>query len=294
MPQHQTVIGVDLGGTKTDAARYDAVTWELQEKERIPTMADRAFGHVLDDTVNVVERLRDTSTVAVGLGIPGLVHQPDGTVLMLPNIPGAEGSPLKRQMEERLKLPVAVENDANCFTLAEALYGAGRGQEIVVGITLGTGVGGGIVMHGDLFRGSHGYAAEIGHMLLQPGLPPFATEDKRGDAEQFLSGSAMGKRCAQAKDPKQYLQGETCSFLHPALFQELAWLCTNITHLLDPSVLVLGGSAGKALKPHMQRIKQELLRWLLPGTPAPAIAMGELQEAATMGAALLAKPLANL
>lgn len=234
-----------------------------------------------------MEQLRGENTVAVGIGVPGLVQQPEGMILTLPNIPGAEHMNMRAQMAERLKLPVNVDNDANCFTLAEALHGAGKGHDIVVGITMGTGVGGGIVLNGKLYHGSHGYAAEIGHMLLMPGQPPFETDDRRGDTEQFLSGSALKKRCQAAENPSQYFTGETCSFLHPELFREISWLCVNLIHTIDPSIVVLGGSAGHALKPHSKSIKNELLKWLLPGTPLPVIAFGELEEAATLGAALL-------
>ncbi len=243
----------------------------------------------MNDMVDAIEQLRTSSTAAVGIGVPGLVHQPDGVILTLPNIPGAEHMNIRQQLEGRLGLRVSADNDANCFALAEALRGAGRGHDIVVGITLGTGVGGGIVMHGRLYHGSHGYAAEIGHMLLKPGEPPFETGDKRGDAEQFLSGSAMGQRCKHAKDPREYLGGDTCAFMHPALFQELSWLCVNLVHVLDPSIIVLGGSAGRALKPHAREIRNEMLKWMLPGTPIPVIAFGELETAATLGAALLTR-----
>ena len=194
---------------------------------------------------------------------------------------------IREQLEKELHLPVSADNDANCFALAEALQGAGKGHDVVVGITLGTGVGGGIVFQGNLYHGSHGYASEIGHMLLKPGEPPFPTDDRRGDVEQFLSGSAMGERCRQAKDPREYLNGDTCSFLHPDLFRELSWLCVNLIHVLDPSIVILGGSAGRALKPHIKEIRSEMLKWILPSTPVPTIAIGELEEAATLGAALL-------
>jgi glucokinase len=288
MPK-QTIIGVDLGGTKIDVARYDATTWKREETLRIPTRADRTFGHVLDDTIAAIEQLRTADTVAAGIGVPGLVEQPAGMILTLPNIPGAEGAPVKRQLEEHLKIPVLLENDSNCFTLAEAICGAGKGQDVVVGITLGTGVGGGIVINGKLYHGSHGFAGELGHTLLQPGRPPFETEDMRGEAEQFLSGSALRMRCTQAKTPKDYLEGDVCSWLHSDLFRELAWLCVNILHMLDPSVLVLGGSAGRALKPHLKTVRQEIGKWALPGTPIPAIAIAELEDSATLGAALLAR-----
>ena len=124
-------------------------------------------------------------------------------------------------------------------------------------------------------------------MLLKPGEPPFVTEDKRGDVEQFVSGTALGKRCQEAKTPEEYLEGEVCGFLQPMIFREIAWIIVNVTHLMDPSVIVFGGSAGRALEPHFDEVREELKTWMLPNTPLPDLAIAELKDAATRGAALL-------
>lgn len=285
-----SVIGVDLGGTKIHAARFDTASWEIQAEERVPTHAARKFDHVMDDMVALVGRLRKEGTVAVGVGVPGFVTN-KGSVLHLPNIPGAENIALKGIFEERTKFPTVVENDANCFALAEALHGSGKGHRIVVGITMGTGVGGGIIIDGEIYRGHHGFAGEIGHMLLRPGHPPYETADKRGDVEQFISGTAMGKRCEAAARPEEYLEGQVCSFLQPHIFQEVAWMCTNLIHLLDPSIIIFGGSAGGALAPHLEDIQKELKKWIFSGTPLPLLAVAQFRRAATRGAAVLASEL---
>jgi len=285
----ENIIGVDLGGTKTAIARYDAQTFEEQTHERLPTHADRAFAHVLEDLVSLIGKMRTEETQAIGIGVPGLVKQPDGIVLKMPNIPGAENIPLKKELESRINLPVFVDNDANCFVLAEAHHGAGKGHNVVVGVTMGTGVGGGIVIDGKVFHGSNGYAAEIGHMLLKPGEPPYETADARGDIEQFFSGTAMGKRCREAKNPDEYLEGEVCSFLQPQVFREVAWMCVNLAHLIDPSIIIFGGSAGRALGPHLVDVQKELKQWLLPGTPLPQLAIATMSDAAVRGAALLSR-----
>lgn len=286
MPSH-SIIGIDLGGTKMTIARYCKETWEKEEGRSLPTLAHRGIEAVLEEILGVMENLMREDTQAVGIGVPGLVLQPEGTVLTMPNIPCPENFPLRQFLCNRLHLPVFVENDANCFTVAEALQGAGKGHHVVVGITLGTGIGGGIVVDGNVFHGSHGFAGEIGHMLLQPGNPPFATEDRRGDVEQFLSGSALGKRCPKAKNPQEYLQGKTCAPLSQEVRRETAWLCANLVHLLDPSIIIFGGSAGSALKSHLRAIAEELGTWVLPGTPLPSLAPAVLEDAGTRGAALL-------
>ncbi len=284
-----SIIGVDLGGTKIAATRFDASSWEALARERMGTQADKPFEEVVKNILSVINTLKTPDTVAIGIGVPGLIQRPEGTILLLPNIPGAAGFPLQNRIAEETKLPVIVENDSSCFALAEAHTGAGKGQDIVVGVTMGTGVGGGIVIGGKLFQGSHGFSAEIGHMLLHPGEPPFETKDKRGDIEQFLSGTALGKRCPEAKKPEDYLEGETCKNLHAKVITEVAQMCASLTHCIDPSIIVFGGSAGKALQPHLKKIEKELTKWVYPGTPLPRLVIGVLEDAGSLGAAIIAR-----
>lgn len=288
MADKRSIIGVDLGGTKADAVRYDAESLMEEARTRMETRADHSFSRVLEELAALIRSISTKETAAVGIGVPGLVLQPEGRIVRLPNIPGSEDIPLKEILTEACGLPVFLDNDANAFALAEAVLGAGRGKRVVVGITMGTGVGGGIVIEGKIFHGSRGLAAEIGHMLLVPGEPPFETEDRRGDVEQFLSGTALGKRCKHARDPSEYLEGETCAFLFPELERETAWMCASLTHLLDPDAIIFGGKAGRAFASRLPNVSRELLKWLLPGTPAPALLAARLPDAETKGAALLA------
>lgn len=280
-----TIIAVDLGGTKADVARLNAETWEIESKERIPTRAKEGFPTVLEDVAAAIARHSNDSTTAVGIGVPGLVTK--GVVLTSPNIALSNNVQVKATLEKLTSLPVTVGNDANCFTLAEARMGAAKGKGVVVGITFGTGVGGGIVIDGKVFEGAHGYAAEIGHMLLQPGKPPYKTDDNRGEVEQFLSGTAMGKRCEEARTPEDYLEGAVCSFMQPDIYREVAWLCTNLLYLIDPDLIVFGGSAGHSLASHVDAIETELKKWLMPGTPLPKIVAATTKDAGILGAALL-------
>ncbi len=268
--------------------RFDASSYELQDSKKFPTRAAEGFSAVTDDILSCVTEMRMDDTVAVGIGVPGLVKQPEGSLIKAPNIAQSENIQVKDILMKKIGLPVSVGNDAQCFVLAEVMMGSAKGKKVVVGITFGTGVGGGIVIDGKVFHGAHGYSAEIGHMLLMPGQPPYKTEDKRGDVEQFLSGTAMGKRCEAAQTPEDYLNGAACSFMRPDMYREVAWLCTNLIHLIDPDIIVFGGSAGHALHGHIDDITVELKKWLLPGTPLPMIVAGSTREKAGMlGAALL-------
>ncbi len=283
-----SVIGIDLGGTKCAIGRFDSQSLEIEEQLSFKTRAREGLPSVIDDIVEAVQKLRTDDTTAIGIGLPGLIKQPEGVLIKAPNIAKSENVEIKKNLSERLKLPVHVGNDSQCFVLAEARMGSAQGHNVVVGITFGTGVGGGIVIDGKLFCGAHGYGGEIGHMLMMPGLPPYKTDDMRGEVEQFLSGTAMGKRCEEAQSPEDYLNGAVCSVMQPEIYQEVAWLCTNLIHLLDPDIIVFGGSAGYSLVKHVDQITEELKKWTLPGTPLPKIVAGSTREKAGMlGAALL-------
>lgn len=284
-----TIIGIDIGGTKTALGLVDAQTKEVLATHMIPTGASRGFPAVMTDVLSAMTRMRRADTIAIGLGVAGFIDCKSQRIVQLPNIPGAEGSDPRSQIAATTGLPVTIENDAKCFAYAEAILGAGKGERVVVGITLGTGVGGGIVIDGKIFEGARGFAGEIGHMLLVPGYPPFETSDRRGEVEQFLSGTAMGKRCEAASRPQDYLEGAVCGFMQPEIIREVAWVVTNLTHCIDPDVIVFGGSAGQALRSHLRRVKEELMRWMLPGISAPRLEVSTLKHAAILGAALCAR-----
>lgn len=289
MPVSSTsILGIDLGGTKTALTLFDAATLVPRTSESFPTEASKGFETVQDRLLRSVNMLRAPDTVAIGIGVPGFIDPTTQRVRSMPNIPGSGNTDVRHWLSSATGLPVTIENDARCFAYAEALVGAGKGHPIVLGVTLGTGVGGGIVIDGTLFHGAHGYAGEVGHALLVPGQPPYPTEDRRGDTEQFLSGTAMGKRCAAARRPQDYLEGEVCSFLQPEVMREVAWFIVNALHFIDPSIIIFGGSTGRALKPHLPAIERELQAWLLPGVEPPKLACGALEDAAVRGAALLA------
>ncbi len=282
------VIGIDIGGTKCAVALYERRTWKLLKREKFSTRAERGFPAVLEETLALAKGWISKDVVAVGVGVPGLVRHQGGVILRLPNIPGGEGFPLLEKVRETFNLSASVENDSNCFTLAEAREGAGKGSSVVCGVTMGTGVGGGMVVDGRIFRGADGFASEFGHMLLRPGSPPSGTSDQRGEVEQFLSGTALRKRCPAAKRSEDLLEGPLCASLHESIVLEVSWLCANLTHCVNPSVIVFGGSTGKALRSHLPSIEKEMTRWMMKDTPLPRLAISSISGAATMGAAMLA------
>lgn len=282
-----SVIGIDLGGTKLAVARYDSARWKKQDARVLPT-AGKTFPVIMEEMIALIREFRSDDTTAVGVGVPGLIDKSNGSIRAVPNIPGGNGIAFLQVLKKETGLSVAVENDSACFTLAEALQGAGKGKDVVVGITLGTGVGGGIVIGGKVFQGQHGCSAEFGHMLLTPGSSPAHGGAGRGEIEEYLSGTALQRRCPQAGKPEETLAGPACAHLHAAIVREIAWMCTSLIHCVDPGIIVFGGSAGRALLPHLGSIEQALKTWMLPGSPLPSLAIGSLEDAGTRGAALLA------
>jgi glucokinase len=184
------VIGVDVGGTKVGAARIDGATCECHVEQ--PTHLDSSDG-LIDQIEAVIREViaSEGEPEAVGVGLPSQIDFASGTVVASVNIP-LEGVPLGEKLGERLKLPVSVDNDANCAALAEAHFIEGGPAKHLVMYTLGTGVGGGVIIDGTIFRGSTGLGAELGHQVIDwdgpecPGACP-----NRGCLEALCSGMAL-------------------------------------------------------------------------------------------------------
>lgn len=183
-------IGVDIGGTKVAAGVVDD-RGQILDQVRYSSPANNAEG-LADVVARAVRELRDRRpepVQAVGVGVAGFVHQDRATVLVAVNL-GLRDDPLKVRIQDRIGLPVVVENDANAAAWAEARFGAGCDSGDLVCITLGTGIGGGLVLGGELYRGRFGVAAEIGHYRMVPDGRRCACGN-HGCWEQYASGRAL-------------------------------------------------------------------------------------------------------
>ena len=247
-------IGIDLGGTKTEGIGLDAST-PVAVRRRVATPRD--YGGTLDAIARIVAEIEADAgrTGSVGVGIPGVVSRATGLVKNA-NSTWLNGRPLLADLEARLSRPVRVANDANCFTLSEAIDGAGQGFETVFGVILGTGVGGGIAIRQRLHEGPNQIAGEWGHNPL-----PWMTDEERASApacycgkvgcvETFLSGPAFERdhallsgawrssqdivRAAASGDPYAI---QTLDRYENRLARALA----AVINLLDPDAIVLGG-----------------------------------------------------
>jgi predicted NBD/HSP70 family sugar kinase len=241
-------IGIDLGGTKVEVAltgaRFDAPL--LRERE--PTERG-GVAPLVAQLARLVRRARDAAggPVTLGLGLPGSIEPGSGRVRNCV-LPWLDGAPLAALLREATGLPPAIVNDAHAFALSEARLGAGRGHRMVLGLTLGTGIGGGLVVDGALWPGRHGIAGEWGHACLEPGGRRCYC-GRQGCAEQYLSGTALERRyqalAGAARDlPAIAARAGTDPLAAQVLEEAAAWFgqaVGNLVNLLDPDVIVLGG-----------------------------------------------------
>jgi len=236
------VIAVDVGGTKVLAGLVDAEGNVHQTVERASVVTSQES--LLDELAAVVRELPQEDVVAVGFGVPARVDQVAGTVLGAVNLP-LHDLDLRSELENRLDLPVGLENDANAAAYAEFRLGAGRHVHSLVMLTLGTGVGGGVVFAGQLFRGW----AELGHIVIvEDGDPCNGACTGRGHVESYCSGTAVD-RLARRVLGEQATARDLVAAHHPALDEvghHLGTAIGSLINVFNPQLVVIGGGFGVA------------------------------------------------
>lgn len=308
-------IGIDLGGTKIagGVVNDDGVILHRARRETPARDAEA----VESEIVKLVRDLAEGQDIeAVGIGAAGLVDEKRSRVLMAPNL-GWTDEPLRASVEREIDLPVVVENDANAAAWGEYRYGAGRGCDNLVCVTVGTGIGGGLVLGGRLYRGAHGLAAEFGHVCVEPG-GRLCGCGHRGCWEQYASGNALVRTArelaAERRDEAEILlslgsgtpegvegpdvtaaatEGDPVAL---EAFDRLAnWLglgLAGVIEIMDPGRVLIGGgvsSAGDLLLKPTKRVYSESVagRGYRPVTDIRLAALGN--DAGLIGAADLAR-----
>lgn len=189
----RVVVAADLGGTNLRAALVNEQGEVFARRERPTPEGAEAVVAAVGDLLAQVARASASPPLAAGVGSPGLVDADAGIVALSPNIPGFRNLQLAAPVSERVGLPTYIENDASAAALGEYRFGAGRGTRHLLHATLGTGIGGGIVIDGRLYRGARGFAGEIGHVVLDPAGPRCSC-GSRGCLEALVSGWAFAAR----------------------------------------------------------------------------------------------------
>lgn len=297
----QSIVGLDLGGTNIKAA---LVVLAAGTPEVARTLTRPTDGHVGPHAV--VERLAQAAGAVadtgdpsargferVGVTVPGTYDASTGTVLTLPNLPGWEGVPIVDLLSTRLNAPVTLLNDSQAFTLAEGLVGAGRGKRVVAGLTLGTGIGGGILIDGRLHVGASGSAGEFGHQTIEFDGPPCGC-GQRGCLEALarppVVAADAGQPDFEATIAAYRAGDQRARAAMEAMVEHLGAGVANILTMLGPDRVVVGGGAAQAGATLIEPIRAATIRRVsLVGIEAIDIVAASLgHEAGAIGAALLA------
>ncbi|GLI37300.1 ROK family protein [Geobacter hydrogenophilus] len=244
-------IGIDLGGTKIEAVLLGPEGEELFRR-RVPSPADIGYGAVVSAVGELAReaagKVPNGKHRTVGIGIPGSVDPVTGLVRNA-NSTCLIGRPLQKDLESLLGLPVALRNDADCFTMAECRMGAGRGYGLVFGVIMGTGCGGGICIDGEVREGPHRIAGEWGHVSVDPaGAPCYC--GNRGCVETKISGSGVaraflaehGEALSMEEIVRLAREGEPrCAAVFDRFLDDFGRCLGGLISILDPDAVVIGG-----------------------------------------------------
>ena len=293
-------IGIDVGGTKILASLIEKDSWNILASTQVKTNASAGREAVLSNIEKAVRSLLIKNPVAaVGIGFAGLTNIQRGLVVKAPNFPkDFENLRLTDILSKRLKKPVFLDNDVHCFALAEAVKGVGKGKNSVFGITLGTGIGGALVINGRLYRGRNNAAGEIGHTTIAMESDAGCGCGKRGHFESLASGSSLKR--LYFKQTKQNYSGEEIVGLASrgdknakkvieTVAQGLAVGLGNVAYTYNPDVIVIGGGLAKVTplwKLAVKLAEKDLVFPELAPLPVRVSKLGH--RANVIGAAILA------
>ena len=240
-------IGIDLGGTKTEGILLDE-KYDIIERKRIKTPQENGYDSIVKSITFLINDLKKKTSekTSIGLCTPG-VTDPNSGLIKNSNTQCLIGMPLKNDLENILDQEILMENDANCFALAESLLGSAKDHEVVFGVIMGTGVGGGIVINGTIHKGRSNIAGEWGHHILYPnGNECYC--GKRGCVETYISGPALERRWFEITGTKESLQSitqnlsfEKAEQWKSEFLENFGMALANVIDILDPDAIVLGG-----------------------------------------------------
>ena len=303
------IVAVDIGGTHIRAAAYE-------ENSITPLRHQRTRSHgtesgVFDRLVKTIESVWQAGAVdAIGIASPGPLDPHSGTILDTPNIPEWVNFPVAPKLSEHFGVPVYLDNDANMAGLGEWQYGAGKGHDNLVYLTISTGIGGGVITSGTLLQGFHGLGAELGHVIVDPN-GPVCSCGHRGHIEAFSAGPAIARYICEQVEAGQTssiqiqpnlsaaqvadaaFQGDTLAI---AAFERagfyLGIAVANYLAIFDPSILIFGGGVSQAgellFKPFRESLRQHVFHpHYLDDLVITKAALGD--DAGLLGALALAR-----
>jgi glucokinase len=272
------IIGVDLGGTNIRVGKVSDDRILTISKAKTPSKGSEI--EVLDKIYNLIAKCLDHETRGIGVGVPSVVDTKKGIVYDVVNIPSWKEVPLQGLLEQKFKLPVIINNDSNCFVAGERKYGKAKDYRNVVGMTIGTGIGLGLIINGKLYEGRNCGAGEIGML-------PYLNSNY----EAFCSGQFFSRMTSE--DPANlFLLAQKGDQNALALYHEfgknIGVLLKTILYAYDPEIIVVGGSFSKAFEYLKEKINTELADFIYGNTLRNIkIEISEIEESAILGAAAL-------
>lgn len=322
---NQWIVGVDLGGTTTKLA-FISMDGEILHKWEIPTDNSNKGHNITTNIAKTIdEKLIDvgqskSTLLGIGMGAPGPVNYKTGVILNVVNLGWQDNYPLKDLLEAATGLPVLIENDANCAALGEMWNGAGKGVKDLVCVTLGTGVGGGVIVGGNIVQGINGAGGEIGHITAIPNGGAACNCGKTGCLETIASATGI-VRLANEELALSHASGqlavklaETGKITAKDVFDSarngdavaikvlnqvtfyLGFVLAGIANTLNPETIVLGGGVSKAGSNLLDLVKENFARFAFPAVrESTKIELATLgNDAGVIGAAWLIKNKGNL
>jgi glucokinase len=304
-------IGVDLGGTKMLVGVVDDKR-QIHYEGREPSVG-LTEDKVVEDLVRELREAKEArpGVLAAGLGIPATIDRERGVAIQAVNLDISD-VPIRELAQKSIGLPVFVDNDANVAALAEHLFGAGRGAENMVMLTIGTGIGGGLILGGEIYRGSTGAGAELGHIVIDENGPPCQGNcPNHGCVETFASGTAIAREgtAAAEREPNSALGkalaegpilGRTVTDLAMSgdplaaevvagAGRHLGVALSSLANIFDPDVILIGGGVSAVGDLLLDPAREELSRRALPPMNKTPVKLADLgPEAGMIGAAAMA------
>ncbi len=288
-------IGVDVGATKVSFVLLEQNKVVADHKITTPK-TKKEFIKALEENINKLKG--ELRIKKIGIGIPGVLNKEKNLILTCPNLKYLNKTRLAKIIEKKMRTKTVMENDAKCFTLAESTLGAGKNEKIVLGITLGTGVGGGLVIKDknnkiDIYQGTFGGASEIGHMTIEAFGRKCSCGNK-GCLELYCSSKFFKQKKISSLETEKKAKKRDMKAL--AVFKEYGqWLgvgIANVINLIEPDIIILGGGIANAWPYFLKATKQELKKrvGLSDNKKEVKIKITQLQgKAGAIGAGLVAE-----
>jgi len=279
-------IGIDIGGTKIKAGLVNGE--KIHRRIEIATEAEKGREKVIQNIISAIQSVYQKDIKGIGIGFAGMFE--DGKIAKSPHIPSLEGFDIKRYVSKKFHKKVLADNEVKCATIAEAKYGAGKGHKNIVMITIGTGIGGGIITEGKLYKGK-GNAGEVGHTTINFTGIKSTCCNNYGCLEEYASTRGLQRRYGKKISPKKIAElaekGDKKAIqAYKELGRNLGAGINNIANSYDPEIIILGGGIAKS----WELFQEEMHKMIKErGFVKTKVVKAKFEDAGIIGAALLIK-----